>query len=389
MQWIVIDLVVFLVSVCLSGIIIPQILLISFRKKLFDMPNERKIHTAAVPKLGGLAFMPSIVFSLCLVCGALLLFGKSEFADDFATAISISRILTNPTTEGLIIPLCLGLCSLMMMYLVGIADDIIGLKYSAKFVAQIFAAILLASAGVRIDSLHGMLGIYELSTVASWSLTIFLVVFIINAINLIDGIDGLASGLSGFAMIFYGLYFWASGHIVYSLIAFASLGTLVPFFYYNVFGKADMGKKIFMGETGSSTTGLLLSFLALELSRVGNVGIFSSNELIIAFAPLAVPCLDVVRVFFHRVVRGHSPFLADRTHIHHKLLALGMTQGPAMLTIIIVSAVWLAFNLAISPAVSTFWILIIDIALWAIINVMLTRAIHRREKATGLIGLYD
>lgn len=386
MQWPLIATSVFLVSFILAGIIIPQILLIAFRKKLFDEPDERKIHKGAVPRLGGLAFMPSIVFSICFVSGVLMLAG--ELAPS-SQASNVVQMLSGRLTEGLVIPLYFGMCALMVMYLVGIADDLIGVKYRAKFAAQIFVGLMLAAADVRVESLNGMLGIYELHPVLSWMLTVFLVVFITNAINLIDGIDGLASGLSGIAMIFYGMFFMTAGRWIYCMISFAALGTLVPFFYYNVFGNPARGKKIFMGDTGSLTIGLVLSLLAIELSRIPNGHVFAADVLVIAFAPLAIPCLDVIRVFVHRVIRGNSPFLPDRVHIHHKLLALGFPQRLAMITILAASAGMIGLDLLMSPAVSTFMIVVIDLAIWVVANYLLTRAIRARQLREGITHGYD
>jgi len=386
MQWALIVITVFLVSAILSGIIIPKILLISFRKKLFDEPDERKIHKAAVPRLGGFAFMPAIVFSICLVSGALMLIGHSTKA---SPAFHLAQMLSHPLAEGVVISLCFGLCAMMMMYLVGIADDLIGVKYRAKFFAQILAALMLAAAGVRVDTLNGMLGIYELPAIVSWPLTVFLVVFITNAINLIDGIDGLASGLSGIAMIFYGISFMNAGQWIYGMISFAALGTLIPFFCYNVFGNPAKGKKIFMGDAGSLTTGLVLSFMSIQLASIDNDGVFDSDVLVVAFAPLAVPCLDVVRVFVHRVIRGNSPFLPDRVHIHHKLLALGFPQRQAMITILVASTMLICMNMLISPAVSTFMIIVIDFGLWVVANYMLTKAIRARQLRDGVTHGYD
>ena len=374
MLLVLIVLSVFLTSTILSGIIIPQILLIAFRKKLFDEPNDRKIHKCAVPRLGGLAFMPSILLSICFVAGTMFLIGQH-----YPTSLNISSLIHNPTTPSLIIPILFGLCALMIMYLVGIADDLIGVKYRAKFCAQILAGLILAVAGVRIDSFNGMLGIYELPALIAWPLTIFLVVFITNAINLIDGIDGLASGLSGIAMMFYGFFFMAANKWTYAMISFAALGTMVPFFYYNVFGNPAQGKKIFMGDTGSLTTGLVLSFLSLQLAGIDNKTTIAADALVIAFAPLAIPCLDVVRVFVHRVIRGNSPFLPDRVHIHHKLLALGIPQRPAMILILAASAGVIGINLLISPNVDTFMIIVIDFSLWVVANYWLTKAIRARQ----------
>lgn len=378
MQWTLDELAVFLISAGISGIIIPKILLIAFRKRLFDEPDERKIHTAAVPRLGGLAFMPSIVFSICLVVGV----------KGILDAQGLSAYFGGPSEVGdmseMLLPMCFGLCAVMMMYLVGIADDLIGVRYRAKFVAQILAALLLAMGGVRIENFHGFMWLYELPMGLSWAATVLLVVFITNAINLIDGIDGLASGLSGIAMAFYGFVFMHTGYMLYAMLAFAGLGTLVPFFYYNVFGNPAMGKKIFMGDTGSLTTGLILSFLSIEVCSLPEGSVYSWDVMVVAFAPLAIPCLDVIRVFVHRIVRGMSPFLPDKSHIHHKLLALGIPQRWAMITILATSSALIAANLLMSVHMGPMWVLVIDMVVWVAANWQLTRCIMARQKRLGI-----
>lgn len=378
MQWTLDELAVFLISAGISGIIIPKILLIAFRKRLFDEPDERKIHTAAVPRLGGLAFMPSIVFSICLVVGV----------KGILDAQGLSAYFGGPSEVGdmseMLLPMCFGLCAVMMMYLVGIADDLIGVRYRAKFVAQILAALLLAMGGVRIENFHGFMWLYELPVGLSWAATVLLVVFITNAINLIDGIDGLASGLSGIAMAFYGFVFMHTGYMLYAMLAFAGLGTLVPFFYYNVFGNPAMGKKIFMGDTGSLTTGLILSFLSIEVCSLPEGSVYSWDVMVVAFAPLAIPFLDVIRVFVHRIVRGMSPFLPDKSHIHHKLLALGIPQRWAMTTILATSSALIAANLLMSVHMGPMWVLVIDMVVWVAANWQLTRCIMARQKRLGI-----
>ena len=390
MHWIIDGLAVCLVSMAVTGIIIPQILLIAFRKKLFDEPDERKIHTAAVPRLGGIAFMPSIVFSLCLVLGLKIVLGSMTSVDLFGFSFTLPEggegLATLPSDLK---PLFLGMSALMMMYLVGMADDLIGVRYRAKFVAQILAALLLVAGGVCLDNLHVFLGLYEIPFALGCVVTVVLIVFIINAINLIDGIDGLASGLSAIAMAFYAINFLMAGRWVYSLLAFAGLGTLVPFFYYNVFGNPAMGKKIFMGDTGSLTTGFILAYLAFETVLSPNDHMFSSNILVVAFAPLAIPSLDVLRVFVHRLLRGNSPFLPDKSHIHHKLLALGIPQRQAMVTIVGSSALLILANLWMANYMGAFPILAIDLVAWIIGNWLLTKSIHARQKRLGIEGGYN
>lgn len=387
MHWLIDELTVFLVSVFVTGIIIPQILLIAFRKKLFDEPDGRKIHTAAVPRLGGMAFMPAILFSLCLVVGVDVLVSMNLHG--WEGAGSVVMMLMDGDSGRVMLPLLFGMCSLLIMYLVGLADDLIGVRYRAKFVAQIVAALLLAAGGVRLDSLHGMLGISEMPWPAAWFVTTLLVVFIMNAINLIDGIDGLASGLSAIAMGFYGFVFMLAGEWINAMVAFATLGALVQFFYYNVFGNAKVGKKIFMGDTGSLTIGVILAYLSLEVCCISHDGIFKADVLVVAFAPLAIPCLDVLRVFCHRILRGKSPFLPDKVHIHHKFLAMGVPQRVAMILIVVGSGVLIGLDLWLSWYVGAFWVLVIDLVMWVIFNWWLTRAIYDRQKRMGITDGYN
>jgi UDP-N-acetylmuramyl pentapeptide phosphotransferase/UDP-N-acetylglucosamine-1-phosphate transferase len=165
------------------------------------------------------------------------------------------------------------------------------------------------------------------------------------------------------------------------------LGTLLSFFVYNVFGNAAKGRKIFMGDTGSLTIGTVLAFLAIQAANMpvsGNslLATDQSTAMVLAFSPLAIPCLDVVRVFLHRVKNGSCPFLPDRTHIHHKLQALGLTQHATLATLLTASVLLIVINLAmmnIGSIGNITTVLIFDIIAWAVTNTMLTRAIKVRE----------
>ena len=214
----------------------------------------------------------------------------------------------------------------------------------------------------------------------SYPLTVLIIVAIINAINLIDGIDGLASGLSSVALVFYGVWFFLTGYPFYSMISFATAGVLVPFFYYNVFGDPNHQKKIFMGDTGSLTIGLIICFLSLKLALfVPLTDPDMPNPLVLAFAPLIVPCFDVVRVYLYRIRHGRNPFVADRNHIHHKLLNAGLKQRIAMLTIVCYSAAVTFANIALSPMVPVTLLVVADILVWVLPNMALSRYIFRRR----------
>ncbi len=352
-------LAIFLLCVLCAGIVIPQILLIAFRKQLFDVPDERKIHHSLVPRLGGIAFKPVILFAMFLVIGVNL-----QLSNENVLELSLDAVC----------PLIFSFSAMVLLYLVGIADDMIGVKYRAKFIAQILAALMIIAGGTWIDNLHGVLGIYGISPWVGYPFTVLVIVFIINAINLIDGIDGLASGLSATASLVYGFTFLMTEDYLYAMLSFATLGVLVPFFYYNVFGDPSKQRKIFMGDTGSLSIGIILAFLSIRIAMYPlNRCIINVNPLILAFTPLFVPCCDVVRVYMRRVRNGKNPFLPDKTHIHHKLLGVGLRQRPAMVTIVSCSLLLVITNILLSKYLNINLILVGDLAFWILVNIWLSR----------------
>ena len=364
--WIINALIVFSLCVLFAGVLIPEILLIAYRRNLFDEVDERKIHKGSIPRLGGIAFEPVILLSIALVLGGNIMLGIGTFADSFVP-------------HGLL--MIAAFCSVQLLYLVGIADDLIGIKYRAKFVVQIICAAFLISSGVWFSDLAGVLGIESVSPWFGYPFTLIVIVFLINAINLIDGIDGLASGLSSIACVIYGFSFYLLGDYALSVISFATLGVLVPFYYYNVFGDANKHKKIFMGDTGSLTIGLILAVLGTILFIHPDSAKISISTPILAFSPLIVPCFDVIRVYMLRIRQHHSPFLPDKNHIHHKILAAGMKPRAAMITIVSVSLMFTVINVTLSSllSVNINIIIILDILLWGLSNIYLSRLIKKRN----------
>ena len=363
-----------LISIILTGVIIPKIILIAFRKKLFDEIDERKIHRGIVPRLGGIAFLPSIIFSFCVVIGFNLRTEELSLGEPLMIEM---------------IPIFFLLCGLMLMYLFFFFFFFIGVRYRGKFLLQIFTGTLLVAGGMWISDLYGFLWIHHCPDWLGWLFSIFLVIYVANSINLIDGIDGLASGLSMIALIFYSIVFFLAGEYLFALMAATTLGTLIPFFYYNVFGHAENHNKIFMGDTGSLTIGTVLAFLSIAMFRIplGDIP-GNQNPFILAIAPIILPCFDVVRVFVHRVRNGSNPFLPDKCHIHHKLLALGLVQWKALITILISDATIVGGNLLLSSLVQPTWLILGDITAWTLLNFLLTHLIRCRERRLG-IKLYN
>lgn len=314
----------FILSLIIESIILPKIILISRKKSLFDIPDERKLHENPVPRLGGVSFLPVLLLVILIVL-----------------YIKVNVWNFQLETLGIIMML---VCGMLILYITGIKDDLSGVSYQKKFIMQFIASVFLVSSGTYINNFYGLFGIYEIPIAIGIPFTMLLCVFITNSINLIDGIDGLASGISALALIIYGYMFYISKQWSFSIICFSMLGILVAFFYYNVFSK----NKIFMGDTGSLLLGYLLSFLGIRLAM--NIPELSdsypSNSILAASSVLFIPMFDAIKVMYTRLCIHRSMFCPDRRHIHHRLVDIGISQRSAML--ILVSA-------AIIIALTNYW----------------------------------
>lgn len=341
----------FLFAVSLGMVIIPRILVISHKKRLYDVPDARKEHTMPVPRLGGLSFFPVILMSMFLVIGFRLYFWDMD----------TSSLSFNMLYEYLFL-----FVGMTLLYLVGVCDDLVGVGYRYKFAVQIAAAFLLVLSGNWFDSFGGLFGIYSVPVWMGMPFTVFIVVYITNAINLIDGIDGLASGLCCIALSVLSVIFFLRGQYVYALLAICTLGILMPFWCYNVFGNANRGHKLFMGDAGSLTLGYVISFLIIHMSVTNEVSPTLSNPyMVIAFSTVLVPLLDVIRVVLHRLREHKNPFLPDKNHFHHKLLRTGMRVRVVMVTILGIAVSFIGLNAWLAWQMNITFLLGINLILWS------------------------
>jgi len=274
---------------------IPVIIQVAREKKMFDEPDERKVHNMVVPTLGGLGIFAGFIL---------------------ATLLNVP--LNNPEFQYFV-------ASAIVIFFLGIKDDILVLSPAKKFIGQLVAAgIVIQLGGVQITSMHGFLGINELPPMVSVLFTMFTVVVITNSFNLIDGVDGLAGSLGLLTTIIFGSYFLYVGQLMYAVMAFALAGSLIGFLVYN-FSPA----RIFMGDTGSLLIGLFNSILVIKFINIaGSPGSKLSFEAApaIGFSILIVPLFDTLRVFSLRISEKRSPFSPDRNHVHHFLLDLGFSH---------------------------------------------------------------
>lgn len=290
------------VSFIITFLAIPIILQVADKKNLYDIPDERKHHTNPVASLGGVGiFAGFLLASLLSIQGFL----NPEFQYYFAAALVI--------------------------FFLGLKDDLMVLSATKKFIGQIIAAsILIHLGGIRIDSMHGLFGIEDVSEGFGLALTYLTIIVVTNSFNLIDGVDGLAASLGILSMIVFGIYFFIIGYQAYSLLSFSMAGSLVAFMIFN-----HQPAKIFMGDSGSLMIGLINSILVLKFINVADSPLVSvpvTSAVAVGFAILIVPLLDTLRVFSIRILKGNSPFTPDRNHVHHLLLDRGLSHAAVTFT---------------------------------------------------------
>lgn len=351
----------FLIAFGITWFTIPSIVTIARMKNLCAAPNGRTSHVAVTPSLGGIAIFIAFILSTVI------------FAGDFFH-FELKYIIA-----GLII-----------VFFVGIKDDILIIAPMKKLAGQIFAAGLIAVlADIRIINLYGLFNIHELPYMVSILLTVFVFIVIVNGFNLIDGIDGLASGIGILTTSVFGIWFWISGNQGYTILSFSFVGTLAAFFYFNVFDKKN---KIFLGDTGSLVTGFVISilacrFLQLELLAKGASDIDSAPT--VAFGILVVPLFDSLRVFMLRIKDGRSPFSADRQHLHHHLLGLGCTHLQATSVLITVNLFFIGLSFLMN-GIGIIWLMTVILgtaSLMARILILLAMR-KRREDIDSLLAFY-
>ena len=299
-------------AVILSIYFVPTMRKLALIKNLTDTPSARKSHSTQVPVLGGLAIYLAAAFSMVLMACA---FPSKTIILDF---------------------FLLGFGSMTLLF-IGVLDDIVGLKPMQKLIFQIIVSfILIHNAPIYISSMDGIFGISGMPYIVSCLLSVFVYVVFMNMLNLIDGIDGLASGISMVGFVFFGYVSFITGSYYNMLVSMAGIGCIIPFMYYNMFSDS----KIFLGDSGSLVMGVILGYLALDFLSINNAPeqlLFGGNKIIILMSVFSYPLVDTLRVFVVRISRKRSPFAADKNHIHHHLLRLGLSHRKATLLVLVYS----------------------------------------------------
>jgi UDP-GlcNAc:undecaprenyl-phosphate GlcNAc-1-phosphate transferase len=309
-----------LIALTVAFISIPAIIKVADLKHLMDEPDEdRKTHKKRTPTLGGIAIFAGTVFSF-------------SFFNDYLSGPNEIKYMTS---------------AMVLLFFAGIKDDILLLTPLKKLAVQMICALLITLMGqLYLTNMWGMFGVTDIPPVVGIFITFFIIVALINAFNLIDGVNGLAGGLGLIASIFFGCWFYLADFASLSILSFALAGSLLGFLVYN-FHRG----KIFMGDTGSMMIGFIISILAIKFIECNRIeGIENSAYYIkaapgVAVATVMIPLFDMTRVFCQRILKGKHPFSADRRHIHHMLMDIGLNHTAISLILYFTSLILIALSL--------------------------------------------
>lgn len=328
---------------------IPSIINIALEKNLFDEPGERASHKRRVPTLGGFAIFAGLIFSVAF------------WADLGTLQYFIS--------------------ALIIMFLIGAKDDIIPITPTKKFLGELLAALILVfRADVRLTSLYGVFGIYNIPYEVGVALTLFTIILLINAVNLIDGINGLSGSIGCIIGASFGTWFIMAGEKDLAIISFSLMGSLMAFLHYNLRTKA----KIFMGDTGSLIVGTAAAVLAIrfiELNKFDHTTYFVASVPAVTIGVLIIPLFDTLRVFAMRLAKGRSPFSPDRNHIHHLLLDLGCSHLKATLILAAVNIFFIIIAILLRH-IGTLWLAMTIFALALVLSSLLYWLTRRSNAIT-------
>jgi UDP-N-acetylmuramyl pentapeptide phosphotransferase/UDP-N-acetylglucosamine-1-phosphate transferase len=297
---------------------IRKIIYVAHKKHLFDEPSEvRKVHITRTPNLGGVA-----IFSTMLIAACFFLPDQGAPYQNYILAGS------------------------MVIFFLGLTDDLVGMNPHKKILGQLVAALIIVlPGGVHFTSWQGFFGLEEMPYWLGVVVSVFFILLVTNAFNLIDGINCLAGSIGLLASAGFACFFWKMHMYGYYLLALALCGCLAGFLVYN-----RTPARIFMGDTGALLLGFLLSVFSIIFVESNKPGLFLQPAYrgapAIILGILVIPIYDTVRVFFLRLIQGRLPFSADRSHLHHRLIDLGLSHIQATGVLLLANTLVLWFVVA-------------------------------------------
>lgn len=296
-----------LISLCLTVNLVPIINNYARRKKILDIPNNRKQKKTNLPRIGGLSIITGYIFSILIVLFINNLFGIISIDYKYIKIFTLSSIL---------------------FFGIGFTDDLKSLSPTKRLFTQFILAFLVWKNNIKFTSIFIPIfgeSIISLSDISSLLITTFWIVGIINSINWLDGIDGLAVGIAIICNLTFLIFSLSQENLTLFILICSTLGASLGFLRFNIYPS-----KILMGDGGSYFQGINLALFSIILFTIPSQEIIDSKvvslDIVTPLLILALPILDSIRVFFNRLINCHSPFYPDRTHIHHLLLNKGLTE---------------------------------------------------------------
>ncbi|MBR3123749.1 MAG: undecaprenyl/decaprenyl-phosphate alpha-N-acetylglucosaminyl 1-phosphate transferase [Prevotella sp.] len=317
----------------------PLIIRLARKMQILDRPDTRKLQEYPIPVLGGVA----VIWGIIVGAGVTSMFFNSNALFPSVVAITV------------------------MLY-IGLADDILGLSAHVRLLYEIAViGFVVWMYQTNMNDFHGLFGIHVLPSYLAYPLVFFAGAGIINSINMIDGVDGLSSGLCIMACLVFGIVFAFSHVGTMSVMCFLTAGALIPFFLHNVFGKQS---KMFIGDSGTLMMGILMLIFTLHIVDKNSRVVYTFPTMgVVAFtiSVMSVPIFDTLRVMIARILKGISPFKADKSHLHHLFIEIGFSHVGTSLCVYILNGLnillwFVTWQLGFGPTVQFLVVVAVGVA---------------------------
>lgn len=344
----------FLAAFVITYFSIPAIIRLSLVKRLYDLPDERKKHNTRISPLGGMAIFGGMIISF----------------------VFFTAHLANPALNSVLV-------ALFILFITGVKDDLYPLTPYKKMIGQLLAvSIVIFQGNIRFESMYGLFDIFELPYWISVVISYFFFLGIINSFNFIDGINGLSSGIGIVVSITFAIWFYYLDEQLFLILSLAIAGSQLAFLPYNL-----VNARIFMGDSGSMILGFLAALLTIYYlqanERFSDSVLLHIDAMVFTLAVLIIPIMDTVRVIFVRLfILRRSPLKADRNHIHHVLLDIGLTHVQATLILLTMNVFFILLTYFLNEYIRAKY-LILTISLLAILLSQIPFYIKTKRKKLG------
>lgn len=350
----IVILLAFLTSFLITFITIPTIIRMARFKNLFDIIDKRKVHKQQITRLGGMAIFAGFIVTI-------LIFVNTQIF-----------LFLGPFVAGLVI-----------IFFVGLKDDILVISPFTKLLGQIIAAsIIIIFGNVIVTSFHGFFGINDIHWFLGFIISLLIFLVTTNAFNFIDGVDGLAASLGAVSAFLFGLWFLLVGEIQFFIISLSLFASLLAFIRFNLFSKKN---KIFMGDTGAMIIGYVISFLVIKFNEIDLLLPKSNHYFIypapaVAFGLLIIPYFDMLRVIYIRILQGKNIYSPDNNHIHHLFLRLGFSHKKITFILVTFSLIFSAFVVWASRLLPIRRLLLIELLVVLLVSFIPEFLVKNKEK---------